>query len=261
MRKAFLTLAIFLFSLGTGLAMPPAWNTQAGSHFIVYYRNCDRVLVSRVLKSSEQAYRSIASRLCFQPLPAWSGNNRAKVYIYDTQEQYRTETGEPAWSDGSSIQRFRVVLSFKDAKGLLDRILVHELAHIMLRETIGFENRSVPVWLEEGFASSQEGGEILQQKRLLKDRLEKGGLIALDRLGEIDPRKLEEKSRLDLFYVQSASVVEYLISGFPAGNFPLFCRSLREGKDLESSLKAAYHFNNLKALEISWKRYLKSLSF
>ena len=48
--------------------------------------------------------------------------------------------------------RQRVVYSFLGAPAFLDKT-PHELAHIVFREFVGFDNAGVPRWLDEGVAS------------------------------------------------------------------------------------------------------------
>ncbi len=254
-----LVLVVFMFfSAGySSFAMPAGWNTRESRHFIVCYRSADKDFVEKLLKKSESYYQSIPKNLGIKLTQEWKGSKRSKVYIYDTARQYQAQTNEPEWSDGSSIQRLRVIFSFSGAKQFLDSAFPHELAHIIFREAVGFDNDSVPVWLDEGVASSQENLDLVRIERSLRESLANGLLPSLERLQGINPRSLKDKIQIDLFYGQALSVVSYLLSKFGEERFGLFCRVLGKRKNLEDSLFQAFHYKNIQELDKSWKGYLK----
>jgi hypothetical protein len=254
-----LTLAIFIFfsSVYSSFAMPAGWNTRESQHFIIYYRNADKDFVDNLVRRSEKYYRSIPRNLGLKLTRQWNGPKRSKIYVYDTARQYQEQTNEPEWSDGSSIQRLRVIFSFSGAQRFSGSVFPHELAHIIFREIVGFENGSIPVWLEEGVASSQEDQDLARIELSLQVALAKGLLPSLESLQKIDPRVLKDKDRIDLFYGQSLSVVNFLISRNGSARFGDFCRALGKKKDLGKALLENYQYKDIRELDLAWQVYLK----
>jgi hypothetical protein len=256
MLRSVLAVFIFLSASYSSFAMPAGWNTRESRHFIVYYRNADKDFIDDLLKESETRYKSIPRNLGLKLKREWLGQKRGKIYIYDTAEQYQAQAGQPEWSDGVSIQKLRVIFSFVGAKNFFHSALPHELAHIFFREAVGFRNKAVPVWLEEGVGASQEVLNLPEIKKMLEDALAKGRLIALSSLQEKDLRSLQDKTEIGLFYAQSASVVRYLLSEFGPDRFRSFCRDLQNNLDLEKALDKTYGFRNILELDQAWQRYL-----
>jgi hypothetical protein len=257
MRRIFIAVFMIFLTVNCGLALPPAWNSRQSRHFIVYYRSANKDLVEQLVIRSESYYRSIPKNFGLKLTQEWEGPKRSKVYIYDTAEQYQAQAGQPEWSDGSSIQKLRVIFSFVGAKNFFDSALPHELAHIIFREAVGFENKSVPVWLEEGIASYPEKYNSRRIEGSLRETLAKGLLPGLEHLQGINPRSLKDKNQIDIFYGQALSVVDYLISKFGSKRFGFFCRALGKGENLENSLLKAFYFKNIQELDSAWQEYLK----
>jgi len=77
--------------------------------------------------------------------------------IFYTDKQFRDITGAPEWAGGGFDGQIR--LPVRGALGtpeMLDRVLVHELVHAMLKQVA---SRNVPVWLNEGLAMHFEGDD------------------------------------------------------------------------------------------------------
>jgi hypothetical protein len=257
MLKLVLLIFMFLSVDRSCSAMPAGWTTRESQHFIVYYRSADKDFVENLLQRSEAYYKSIPENLGLKLKQEWKGSKRSKIYIYDTSKQYQDQTGQPEWSDGSSIQKLRVIFSFLGAKNFSTSALPHELAHIIFREAVGFQNKDIPVWLEEGVGSSQEEMDFPKVKEVLKNYLAENKLIAISELQEKDLRALQDKAEIDLFYAQAASIVGYLLSEFGPDHFRIFCQNLENNLSLEKALEKAYGFRDIRKLDQAWLGFLK----
>jgi hypothetical protein len=256
MKKSCFVIFAFLCSLPFALAMSVDWQKAESKHFIVYYKNAGKDFVKTVIEKSEQYYDNITKNLGLGHSHDWAGEKRAKIYICDNREQYHANTGQPVWSDGSVIMRLRVIYSFLGAKKFFETALPHEMAHIIFREIVGFDNRYIPSWLEEGFAAFQENVDLAKAERGLKASLDKGSFIALPKLSEMKVRLNRDESQIDLFYKESLSIVHYLITKFGTDKFLLFCQNLRDNKNLEKALKRVYNFNDIQELDKVWQSSL-----
>jgi hypothetical protein len=259
MKKiCFWSLLFFCFQF-LAFAMSLDWHKVESRHFIVYYKNADKAFIRNVIKKSEQYYKNITNNLGLQRLIDWTQEKRAKIYIYDNRDQYHANTSQPVWSDGSVIMRMRVIYSFSGAKKFFETALPHEMAHIIFREIVGFDNHYIPSWLEEGFSAFQEDIDLAKVEKSLRSAVEQGSLIGLAHLSSMKVRLIRDESQIDLFFKQSLSIVHYLIKKFGTEKFLIFCRSLKDSDSLDKALVLAFGFNNIGELEKAWQRYLKNV--
>ena len=83
--------------------------------------------------------------------------------------------------------------------------------------------------------------------------------IHLESLMQMDIRKESDTDTVNVFYVEAASLVGFLIRGHGSKQFIEFCRQLRDGKTIETALTFAYptKMRNLEQLEEKWLKYVK----
>jgi hypothetical protein len=63
---------------------------------------------------------------------------------------------------------------------------------------------------------------------------------------------------VNTYYLQSVSLVGFLIERYGSEDFANFCRQLREGKSLDEALRFTYptHIRDINELETKWREYL-----
>lgn len=257
MKKYILLLFVILLSFGNLAAeQTDKWNLSKSTHFIVYYKNAPREFISQLIDKAEDYYNKIADELGFRRFNFWLWDNRAKIYIYDNLEDYQASTGQPSWSGGCAAVREKTIKTFPYAKGFFETILAHEMGHIIFREFVGFDNNAIPLWLEEGVASSQEKLRYANANKLVKEAINKGYFIALENL----PNSISTMNTAfaQLFYAQAFSVVNFLLKEYGRDNFVLFCQNLRDKKNLQRAMAASYPFSNIQELEQAWKKYIQN---
>jgi len=73
---------------------------------------------------------------------------------------------------------------------------------------------------------------------------------------------LSSNNLVEIYYLESASLVGYLIDKFGSESFSAFCRELRDGKTIEEALSIAYpaRISNITELEDGWREYLRESS-
>lgn len=150
-----------------------------------------------------------------------------------------------------------MIYSFTGAKNFTSAALPHEIGHILFKELIGFDNPASPVWLEEGVVSFFEHRDKTKATDYLRAAMEKGSLVAVPELSKLVMRSVNDETALDLFFAESSSVVEFLITKSGEDTFRRFLRCLKETADLEKSLDRVYGFRDPGALDKAWQEYLK----
>jgi len=133
-------------------------------------------------------------------------------------------------------------------------LLPHEMTHVIFREFIGV-NTPLPLWIDEGVASSQEKSYLSARMQLARDLVVKNQYIKLEKLSEVS--NLGENSvSPNVFYSEAASLIVFLIREKGKDRFLDFSRALRDGTNWKSALLKTYNFLSLEAMENEWKNFM-----
>lgn len=257
MKKIILLFSILIL-FSNSYALDDNWHTSKSTHFILYYKDVPDNFIDEVIKRSEDYYNRITDDLGFTRYNFWLWDERAKIYIYQDIEEYVSDTGQPAWSAGCVSIKDKIIKTYPLASGFFDTLLPHELGHIIFREFVGFNNRNIPLWLDEGVASYQEKTKRFAARGYVRKALRENKFIPLDKLSYINPANILDKGTVDIFYSESVNLIDYLINRFGKDNFVDFCRDLRDGKTIEQAISHIYSFRNLNELNNAWVRYLSN---
>ncbi len=241
-----------------GSAGADEWQVVKSTHFVVFFQKAPERFVQELLDQAERYYDRIADNMGLRRYNFWLWDNRALLYIHDDSSAYQRATGQPAWSGGFAIPRQKTVHTFPYARGFFETTLPHELGHIIFREFVGFDNRSIPFWLDEGVASYQEADYSAGQS-LVRDAFRRGVFINLQMLGSINPKLLADTRSVHLFYAEAVSVVDFLVKRYGKESFVLFCQNLRDKQSFDRALAATYPLENTAALDEEWQRHMKKL--
>lgn len=252
----FLCILVVVFLCDCLLYSEVNWLEYKTDHFVIYYHQQIPIeYIKEVAAKAEEYYSSIAANLGFNRYEFWRWDKRAKIYIFKDAQEYRKESKQPYWSGGSVLIRRKIIKTYPWAEGFFDKLLPHELGHIMFREFVGFKN-NVPLWLDEGVAILQEKSDIKNHSIMMKGLIQKTVPIPIDKLNSISERTLIVPA---IFYTQSASVVDYLLSQFGRDNFIQFCKYLKDNQSLGKALGSVYNIKDLRDLHEKWLEYLKNL--
>ncbi|MCX7661555.1 MAG: hypothetical protein N2Z79_02580 [Candidatus Omnitrophica bacterium] len=284
MKKSYFIL-FFFFSLLFS-ASPQNWQEKRGEHFIVYFTSSSKEdFLKEVLDKAERYYQEIALALGYPRYKEfWLWDKRVKIYIYPDRESFLKATGQPSWSHGVAEYNTKKISSFLGSKDFLESVLPHEIAHLIFRDFVGFKGQ-IPLWLDEGVAQWSEKKKREETRKLIKSLYEQDILLTIDDLMYFDVRTLPEKEGvivrptytkegkkgvvflskdnfITTYYLQSVSLVDFLISKYGTNRFTDFCRNLRDGKNIEDALRNTYsgYIHNLKDLEARWRKYLEETS-
>lgn len=256
-RIYFLSIAFIFMFLPSGFAQQ--WQELKGEHFIAYFTQ-EQKFAKEVLDSAELYYKKIASDLGYPRYnDFWLWDKRVKIYIYPDYASYIKATGQPEWSEGMAEYKNKKIASFSGSKGFLKSVLPHEIAHLIFRDFVGFVGE-VPLWLDEGVAQWEEESKRKDIKLMVKELYKEDSLLSIEDMMKLDIRKIKDKNAVYIrtYYLQSVSLVGFLIERYGSERFAEFCRQLRDGKTLEEALSFAYptYIRSFKDLDNSWRQYL-----
>ncbi len=234
------------------------WQERKGNHFIVYYKNAPLDFIESVEEMAEYYYEEITRDMGFTRYKGWTWDERAKIYIYDNVEDFQ-QVGEYAmWAEGVASSRQRVIRSFPAAHGFFDSTLPHEMGHIIFREFVGFKAR-IPIWFEEGIAMYQEKGRRWGANDTVRQAIKDGKFMSLKDMTSMQLSGRINTETIQLFYAESASIVNYIMDELGQQRFVNLCRKLQGGDLFEWVFASVYvRFKDLDALNKAWVEYLRT---
>lgn len=248
-----------LFACVAESASDPEWKVVKGTHFLVLYQK-DADLAERISRKAEECYTGIAVDLGIQKHGEfWLWEKRVKIYVYPDRHDFLKATRSPEWASGKAVWSRKEILTYPGNSRFLESVLPHEIAHLLFRDFMGFQD-AVPLWLNEGIAQWEEKDIRSHKVRLSAQGVASGKIFPIKDLTQVDVAQLTDAGRAALFYAQSASLVGFLIETHGAEMFRKFCGQLRDGKKVEDALRFAYPqtIRNMDELEKGWKEYVRA---
>ncbi len=238
-------------------AFTQEWKEYRTHHFVIYYKKAPIDFIQRIEESAERDFDAISNNLGRDYDISWSFDDRAKVYVYDDQESYLDKATGVVWSHATTSPKKKTIRTFPADSGFFDTILPHELGHIIFRELIGFRAQ-VPLWMEEGIAMYQETAKRLGAHDLVRAAINDGTFKNLSELTDMRLEKNADPKVVSLFYAESASVINYLITEHGEFRFKNFCDKLKSESGFEKAFTSSYpQFRSIDELNKQWMEFLK----
>lgn len=251
---------LVLLLMGVIITVGPAqspWKERSSRHFVIYFKQVPEEFIFNVQEAAEQYYDDIIRDLGFSRYHLWSAQDKAKIYIFDDQDDFLKGGNFKNWSSGIALSSKKEIRTFPSAYGFFDSTLPHELGHIILQDFIG-PNVTVPLWFEEGVAMYQEKGKRWGAHKIVKRSIEEKKFITLVDLFNVRLYNHTQRNFIELFYAESASIVYYMISDLGQHRFVKLCWRLREGEPFLQALTESYsRFRNIDDLNRCWINYLE----
>jgi len=170
-----------------------------------------------------------------------------EIHVWKDLAEFRAHAVEaPEWAGGSfsllvrnGVTTRRLDLTQLDERGvfqtvMLDRVLPHELSHLLLKERFG--DARCPLFLNEGLAMTMEIAPSPDRVLLAGKALMGKGKIPLHRMLSMQRHDLD---RAAVFYAQSYSLVRFLRERMSGEQFRSFMDHLRDGCSVQDALQRA----------------------
>ena len=237
------------------------WHTALAPHFEIFHEKA--FMPGGFSMGLERLHGRL--RLDLAMFSPWMSGERLKLYLYKDQTSFmRGQFKPPSWSSGISMYEKRTVAVYDQAdRRKLMEVVSHETTHLLFESYWGEVGRRPPAWLNEGLAMVEEVDPQRQGRsdwfRLLV-RLPETGYLTLEDVTRI--KQTEElknnRARVDTWYVESYSMVYFLLRGHSRLQFKNFCAKLRDGQPLERALWLSYRYASLQKFEQAWLAWLRS---
>lgn len=236
-------------------------HTESTDHFVVRAPNA--ALARLIADEAENAL----DRICRSVLAGQAFPHSVDVYVWpDRKAFFAHARSAPEWAgasfqvrtvDGATVRR--IDLTQKNADGefdltILDRILPHELCHLVVKELFG--DAPAPLFLNEGLA-------MLAEARVDEDRVALAGSVLLSdqRIGvrRLLLMDLHDLKQPEVFYAEAFSLMEFLHGRLTGEQFRSFLLSLKDGCTVADALQRALylppHDEFIDALAESWEAH------
>jgi hypothetical protein len=180
-----------------------------------------------------------------------------KIYIYASTSDLQGAMIFPQeWTGGAAFTAFSTI-AIGIPPSELDwgkRALVHELTHLVVHQATFSPYGQLPIWLDEGLATYNEGELDIGFRSSLEEAILEDELISVRSL--CSPFSAEtEKARLS--YAQSYSVVEYLLDNYGQERMLELLAILKQGNTYDEALTEVYGFD-IDGLDANWRGTLAS---
>ncbi len=233
------------------------WDVQKGSNFIIYSRDVPEDFVQTVMAQCEEDYQRISQNLGITRYQSWSWEKRASVYIYRDAEDYVNNGAQAGWSHGAALISSKTIKTYPSQSGFFDSVLPHELGHIILHEFIGPQT-SVPLWFDEGVAMYQEKARRVGAHGAVRKSKINGQFIPLTQLTDMRLYTNSNDAEVQLFYAESASIVNFMITELGQAHFSRFCQELKRQVPFEEALAKVYiSIKTIGDLNKKWVSFLE----
>jgi len=227
------------------------WQQFEKPPFTLRWHAGDEAFTQAILSAADQGVMRAAAML---PLPP---PQPMTFQVYDNVQdvQLVSQLAGYSWLAGHSDLAFNLIL-FSLAPGPqqsleIERQVPHEVAHLLLYQAFGANDyANLPVWLNEGFASSAEVYSDPLRKELLDLANETDTLIPFYSLCAAFP---QDANSARLAYAQSASFVSYLYERYSQAGFNILVEAYAETGDCLNASVASFG-EDLSTLESDWRQ-------
>jgi len=235
--------------------IPDGFSMGETRHFVIYEEG--NVVSKKIIDALEHLHGNIMLDLItFSP---WTRDKKVFLFFCSSQETYQQLTGRPAWSGGTASLKERKIFVYKNPGTF--GIIAHELTHIYFDSF--FTEKPNPLWLSEGMAvyiQVERGSSVpLWLSKNLK-LIFRGAGFKLNDLMRIEKLEEADEESIRLWYAQSYSLVRFLMKMKAGDSFYIFCKMIKEGNPIHTSLYRAYGmpYNKLSSLEYAWRYDVKT---
>jgi hypothetical protein len=230
------------------------WRSVSGDSITVHWYVGDRAFGEDLRVTAVEALAYIEESMGLTP------DGPIDLYIYaDTFDMREAIYYEAGWTGGLAYPAYRIILigiSPDDPDNVAwgKDTEAHELTHVLVGRYTFSCLASIPTWLDEGLAEFVERGE----DGLGDDQRDFEAAMADDTLFSV--RGLvgsfsEDSEQAHLAYVQSYSLVDFLIGEYGRDSMLALLTALRDGEGADDALLKVYGFDQ-DGLEDAWREHV-----
>ena len=175
-------------------------------------------------------------------------------FIYADDASFRAALGAGARENvgGEAITEIRTLFAEFTPDILNDPwvgiTITHELTHQVVDDATNNPYRTLPRWLNEGFAVYQSEGNAAKYRSMVKDAVSSGDLLPLTALGWQFPT---DPSKTVLAYAESVSAVDYIVRQYSKDALTKLILAYKNGPTDDEAMQAAIG-KDMAAFQTEW---------
>jgi len=236
-------------------AMPEGWHAFETANFRIIYRQ-NKSQVETVAAKAEQLRGTSFERWFGPPGTEWSP--RCDIWLHATAAEYAQATQKPAATPGHAsvgvkegkVLYRRIDLRL-DSTNVLDSALPREVGYVVLADL--FPDQPLPTWAHVGMTIQGEApAEVSRYLRTMPRLQQEKKLLAVRDLLKMPD--FPEAERITAFYVESVSLVDYLVRLKGARAFALYLREAPR-RGYEEALDRHYGIKDAADLHDRWMKF------
>lgn len=252
--RATVLLSLFLLVLSPSANATP-WKVTALPHFKILYTAQDEHHAGALQQALEEVRNRIVSDI------GEVDNPPIRVYVVPSHAQFLAleppGSDVPPWAAAAAFSRRNLILIrsprlLKGRKKDVVKTAAHEISHVLLGRAVGNEFL-LPRWLNEGFAMYEAGEWNLWDTTTMMWASVTDSFSPFEELASSFPGG-ERDARVA--YLQSMSMIAYLLDNYGPDAFISFIRRLKEQRNLNYSLKQTYGMT-MRQLEKRWHKKMR----
>ncbi len=226
-----------------------AWQRAERAGITVFWSDGEMEFAQRVLDTALAALPGIAAEVGVPP------PDHIVVYVYPSREDLigALRLGGRDWAGGQARPELGVVLvdipPVETAPAEMQRVIPHELTHLLVYVAAQPAYDSVPAWLSEGLATANEMSPDPALAVTLQTAAENDRLFALESL--CAPFPIEGQAAL-LAYAQSGSLIQFIRNRYGSQGIQGLLAAYRERAECVPGVARALGLP-LSALETQWR--------
>jgi hypothetical protein len=182
------------------------------------------------------------------------------IFIYGSFTDLRDAVYyEPGWTGGQAFTSYNIVITAvpddsAESVAWGREVEAHELTHVLVHRFTFSCLFSIPTWLDEGLAEFVERGDegLGDDRRDFETAVADDTLFSVRALGGSFP---EDSEKAHAAYVQSYSLVDFLIAEHGRDKILALLTHLREGMAIDDALQEVYGFDQ-DGLEDAWREHI-----
>jgi hypothetical protein len=224
------------------------WQQRSDEQVRVHWYEGDEAFGDALLDAARRGLNGINALI---PTPE---NTPVDVYVYASTADLQSALflGGEEWQAGHANPKLGVtmvaVTPGPEQSIEMDRLIPHELAHVILYRGVGEGYTTLPVWLSEGIASLAELYPNPDYEEALKTASQNGSLVPIADLCDTFP---PDASGAFLAYAESQSFVRFLRASYGAPALFSLASAYADGLSCEQGVVRTLG-TSLSSLDARW---------
>lgn len=228
------------------------WDIVENPPFVIHYYNGDNTFAQDI---GDIAHSGLLQIQQYLPL---SLPNKIDIYVYaSTADMLSSEVENSApWVNGRPDPATGAVMvsmpEGADHRLEMERVLPHEIAHVMLYASTGDDYANIPFWFTEGFSTIVERYQNPNNDIILVSAFEDDTLYSIEAICSPLPTGTTEPQMAQA-YAQAASFVRYLFAEYSSSGMQTLLNLYSDGMSCVRGTQEAFGLP-LHQLDRRWRQ-------